>query len=599
MMMLGVTVKLFDQMSGGMGRIVQQVDGLRGKLQKLSDQASAVGRAALGDGLLAGGAMLKTVSAFSALEDASMRLKVAMSDKNGAAGAFEQINALAVRMGDRLPGTTADFLNMMATLKKFGITDQSILSGVGEATANIAVLLKQTPEQAAEFVAKLKEATGVADADMLGFMDTIQRVYHQGVDATQMMYAFARSAGALKAVKVQGLEATREMSALYAILIKTGSSGETVGTGMGAILNALQNAKKLGEVNKVLQAQKGFTLKFTDKKGNFLGVENMVAQLDKLKSLEPGQLNKVLMHLFGGGQDMQMVSTLISNGTEGYRKMVADMEKQADLQKRVGMQLGTLANLWEAASGTFTNALAAFAGAIGPELKTLTEWFGNLSERIRAFIEENPSLAKAIGLAALGFVGLTLGVGALGLVFAALAKYVALVLPVLSLFGAGLGAIWRAMSGLAWVAQILGGALMKDVGKALLFLGRLAMTHPLGLLVTALVAGAVLIVQNWETVKSWFASFVEWIGGKIQALSNMLPEWVTKYTLPGAAIKFAGDALGPARPNAVKPGGEQARVGGDVRIRVDQDGRVAGVSAHADNRNVPFSVDGGQTMVMP
>ncbi len=43
---------------------------------------------------------------------------------------------------------------------------------------------------------------------------------------------------------------------------------------------------------------------------------------------------------------------------------------------------------------------------------------------------------------------------------------------------------------------------------------------------------------------------------------------------------------------------EQAKVGGEVRIRIDQDGR-ASVFARSDNRNVPFSVDGGQTMVMP
>jgi hypothetical protein len=43
---------------------------------------------------------------------------------------------------------------------------------------------------------------------------------------------------------------------------------------------------------------------------------------------------------------------------------------------------------------------------------------------------------------------------------------------------------------------------------------------------------------------------------------------------------------------------EQANVGGEVRIRIDQDGR-ASIFARSDNRNVPFSVDGGQTMVMP
>jgi hypothetical protein len=45
---------------------------------------------------------------------------------------------------------------------------------------------------------------------------------------------------------------------------------------------------------------------------------------------------------------------------------------------------------------------------------------------------------------------------------------------------------------------------------------------------------------------------------------------------------------------------EPARVGGEIRVRVDQDGRVSGVTARSNNRDVPFAVEGGgQMMVMP
>lgn len=591
MMALGVTVKLFDQMSGGMGRIVQQVDGLRGRLQKLSNQANAIGRGALGTGLIAGGVLAKPIAAFAALEDASTRLKSAMMDKNGMTGAFEQVNALAVKLGDRLPGTTADFQNMMAALKKLGITDQSILSGVGESAAYLGVLMKMMPEQAAEFAARLKESMGVADDDMLGFMDTIQRVYHQGVDATQMMYAFARSAGGLKAVKLQGLEAANGISALYAMLLKVNPSGETVGTGFAAILNAVQDTEKLGKVNKVLKAQKGFTLEFTDKKGNFLGIKNMMAQFDKLKTLDQDKRMLVLKNLFGSGQDAQMVSTLISNGTEGYQKMVADMERQASLQQRVEIVLRTLSNLWEAATGTFTNLLASLGEAVGEDLKMLTEWFGKLSESVKGFVQANPTLAKWLGRIALGFAGLMIGGGALliivGLAGKAAAAFMALG-PVV-LFGVGA------------FAKLL--TVMSAVGAFML-------ANPITIAVVALALAAGLIYENWGPIKDFFVGLwegikstvgqaVEWIGAKMQALSAMLPEWVTKYTLPGAAIKLAGEAMGPARPNAVTPGGAQSKVGLDIGVRVDQDGRVAGVTTRAESRDVPLSLDNGLSMAAP
>jgi len=43
----------------------------------------------------------------------------------------------------------------------------------------------------------------------------------------------------------------------------------------------------------------------------------------------------------------------------------------------------------------------------------------------------------------------------------------------------------------------------------------------------------------------------------------------------------------------------EAKIGGEVRIRIDQDGRVSSMSARSDNRDVPLSVDGGMMMVAP
>ena len=43
----------------------------------------------------------------------------------------------------------------------------------------------------------------------------------------------------------------------------------------------------------------------------------------------------------------------------------------------------------------------------------------------------------------------------------------------------------------------------------------------------------------------------------------------------------------------------EAKIGGEVRIRIDQDGRVSSMSARSENRDVLLSVDGGMMMVAP
>lgn len=587
MFLVGVTLKAFDQMSGVVGTAQRNLTGLQKKLEGVRESAERVGRAGLADGLIVGAGLLKTVSAFSDLEDASTRLKVTMMDKNGVAGAFEQVNALAVELGNRLPGTSADFLNMMATLKQYGIRDQSILGGVGEATANLAVLLKMTPDAAAEFAAKMKEATGTADKDMLGLMDTIQRTYHLGVGASEMMYAFARAGGALKNFGIQGLDKTKELAPIYAQLIKGGLSGETAGTGFASILTNLADGKKMKEVNGYL-AKIGVTLKFFEN-GKFVGPKQMVAELDKLKKLDPQKLNAVLKHLTGGGQDMQMLATIINGGIEGYNDMRERMDEQAALQERVNKQLLTLKNLWDAASGTFTNALAAFAETFAPELKAMTEWFGELSKGIFDFAKSHPLLSKWLGLATLGFVALNLTVGGFALVLAGVLRYVAL----LATIGPGL-------------VSVLGGiaAAFRVLGTVIAFVGRVFLLNPIGLAVTLIATAAYLIYKNWEPIKAFFSDLWggvkqtfddawNWISSKISSV----PEWMKNIFGGGntsGGFSTTQQGMAPALPGV--PRNTRTDIGGDIRIKIDQDGRASVASVKPSQPGVRFNVHAGPTM---
>ena len=96
------------------------------------------------------------------------------------------------------------------------------------------------------------------------------------------------------------------------------------------------------------------------------------------------------------------------------------MADQAALQERVNAQLGTLGNLWDAATGTFTNAMVNFGEAIAPEIKAITEWIANLSERLGNWAKKNPELSNTLmriagltSIVAIAFGGLSLALAAL------------------------------------------------------------------------------------------------------------------------------------------------------------------------------------------
>uniref|UniRef100_UPI000DEFC979 phage tail tape measure protein n=1 Tax=Chromobacterium haemolyticum TaxID=394935 RepID=UPI000DEFC979 len=278
----------------------------------------------------------------------------------------------------------------------------------------------------------------------------------------------------------------------------------------------------------------GFKLDFSDGKGEFGGLDKMFNQLANLKRLNTQQRNAVIQEIWGDdAETLQALDLMIKDGMSGYREMQQKMDTQANLQQRVNQQLGTLKNLWDAASGTFTNAMVRFGEAISPELKAATEWAGKLSEGLGAWAKEHPALANAI-MKTLAIVGLLLaGLGGLALTTAAVITPFAMLGLVMSKASTVIGSLGGIFGLLRGALSLLGGALGM-AAKAMLFLGRVFLMNPIGLVVTAIAAAAYLIWRNWG-----------WIGPKFAALWNGIKDvfstvcgWVTGYLMNWTPVGF-------------------------------------------------------------
>ncbi len=515
---VALTLKAFDEMSKVVGQATNTAIGhftrLQDKIKQTGQAMDSWGQDWLRRGLYGVGALAKPIEMFADLEDAGTRLRMTLMKSSGAVSEhFEQIDALAIRLGNQLPGTTADFQNMFSKLIQLGITEESLLSGVGESAAYLGVVLKRPYEETAEVAAKLKEATGTADADMLRFIDTIQRTAHLGVDLREMEYAFSRFAGALKLAGYQGLETSKSLAALFAMLIKAGISGERAGTNFAALMTTLSDRSKLEKANEIAE-QFGVTLRFLNAQGRLVGPEELIRQLERLNALPPPARMDVLKALFGPGMDMQEAAILMQQGVAGYREMVARMEAQADLQQRTAAVLGTLRNLWEAATGTFTNTLAAWVETFSPELKRLTDWFNALSEWLVTVIKQWPTVARWTGLAAVGFTGLALALATVGLGVGLALSATAKIMDGLGKVAhaaqtAGRWALWggqQAIRGFIWM------------GRAALGAGRQALT---GLDLAA--AGAKLVESLWLGIRSAADQPVQAMKDLVTKLRALLP----------------------------------------------------------------------------
>ncbi|WP_458371381.1 phage tail tape measure protein [Pseudomonas lactis] len=568
------------------------------KTQSLAGSVAVSGAASLGAGYAASRPVVSAIKAFAPNEDSATQLKVSMMGDTGKVSAdFQKITDLATNLGDRLPGTTADFQNMMTMLRRQGLSAQSILGGTGEAAAYLGVQLKMQATDAAEFAAKMQDATRTTEKDMMGLMDTIQRGFYAGVDPGNMLQGFSKIAPVMDVIKKSGIDAAKELAPLLIMMDQAGMEGGSAGNAFRKIFQAGLDQDKVDKANKIAAgANKGVSLKFTNDDGNFAGLENLYAQVEKLKVLNDTDRTAVISKLFGDdAETLTTLNTMMNKGLVGYQEVQQKLQSQADLRTRVNEQLGTLTNVMEAAEGSFTNAMAEFGAAVAPELKELINTLGELANGVGAWARENPKLAgglvkvvAAVAVAAVVF-------GTLALTMASMLGPFAVLRYGMALFGIRLGSIkaqligtriaaaaagtevgrmgriWktvtasRAAGGMMSViptlvssARIAAVSVLPMLGGAISAVGAAILATPVGWLIAAvagLVAIAALIYKYWKPIKGFFLGF--WQGltealqpvlagfGKFGGLLISLAK--TAYSIPiiGFALRLLGSIVRP------------------------------------------------------
>jgi len=574
-----------DKLSPALSRMQKNIRGFRRQAEEASK-----GGLALGGGLAAG--LTLSMKAYADQENAATGLKVAMMQDNGeVGGSFEKINKLAVGLGNQLPGTTADFQNMMQMLVRQGIPAENILGGVGKATAYLAVQLKKTPEAAAEFAAKMQDATGTASDDMMGLFDTIQKAFYLGVDDTNMLSFFTKTSSVLKMINQDGLKAAQGLAPISVMMDQMGMQGESAGNALRKVIQSGLDRKKVRATNKELRKQR-IRLDFTDGKGSFGGLDKMFSQLAKLRKLTDTDKTSVLKTLFGDdAETLQVVNALIDKGKDGYDQIQQKMNRQASLNNRVQAQLGTMTNLWEAMTGTATNGLAAIGGAFSGDVKHIVTWLGDLGEKFSNFAESNPRVIRGVaglvaGLAALklGFMGVNFALGLVsktislspwGIVFRLIAMAAGVIIANWSTIGPWFKDMWDKVGSYF----DLGWQLIKTAFS----------WTPLG-----------MVISNWGPVVKWFQDMWEKLKPIIEWFSDGASETVAAANAAqwgggGYGAYGAGVASAGYNPYQIKPSGQEKPEG---KITVEFKGAPPSMTVtDSSSRGIDVNHDVGYTRI--
>ncbi|MEF3101328.1 phage tail tape measure protein [Raoultella terrigena] len=523
------------------GERQRKLNVVRAKADKMRDVRNSLagnGAGMMAAGVTTGATLMAPIRAYSESENAANQLAGSMMGPGGkVAPEFAKLNKLAIALGDRLPGTTADFQNMMTMLRRQGMSAQVILGGLGESAAYLGVQLQMAPTDAAEFAAKLQDATQTTEKDMMSLMDVIQRGYYAGVDPGNMLQGFSKISAAMDIIKQQGLDAAKTFAPLLVMADQASMAGESAGNAYRKIFQATLNNKKISKANDEL-AGTGIKLSFQNSKGQFAGLENLYKQLDKLNKItDDGKKQAVKAALFGDdAETLQALNIMITKGIAGYRETAVKLDNQATLRERVEASLNTLGNKWEAAGGSFTNAMASIGETVAPVLKNIADWLGNLASALDGFVKRHPQLTAALFKIAAVFAVVATAAGVLSLALASILGPMAVVRVSAGVLGI------KFASAFGLIKQVIGGA-----GQAILWLGRLMMANPILAIIGLIAMGAIYIWQNWETLGPKFTAMWDAISSGVSRVWDVI-----KQTISSKWDEILGDVAAlPAKFKAV------------------------------------------------
>nr|DAX80734.1 MAG TPA: minor tail protein [Caudoviricetes sp.] len=496
--------------------------------------ASMAGYVGINTAQRAGHLIASPVREYMQQEQASTDLKVTMMRADGSLGAFEEINKQAKQLGNVLPGTTQDFINLAKSLKEQGVKDEVLTSGGLKAAAELAVLMNMGQEEGGTFTARMIEAHGLNPDDLNKAADMTQRAYFAfGLKKEDMGEAMKYYAPNVNALGLTGEANYRKLLAIQGMAARQGLEGSMFGTNFSMMLSklgegpkALEMAKKgmKGEARDVLK-KAGVKFNFYNKDGTLKDIESIVKELEKFdvvrKKLGDEEALLAMRQMFGE-QGGRVAKILAQQGVEGLTQALADMDEQADKTMRITEKTSTLSAAFEQLEGVAT----LLSGTIGETLRDSLLWLSNnlqdfIENTLQPFVNNNKELVKWLMVGAAGLIALAAVGGTLLLVFAGLNAMWVMGRFAIGGLLANLGLLGRLFTSFAGFAAVAGKAALSGLatavmwlGRAFLIAGRFMLANPIVLVIAAVVAAGWWLYKNWGNVigflKDRWAALKNW-----------------------------------------------------------------------------------------
>ncbi|WP_353282454.1 phage tail tape measure protein [Wolbachia endosymbiont (group A) of Myopa testacea] len=528
-------------------RLGSSIEVLKGKYSKLGSviqkQQNALAKKAhyrsqvmetIGLGLSLAAPIKVAIDFESAMADVKKVVRFAKDDAAHNQGAAEFGQTLK-ELSRTIPLSAAELAQIAASGGQLGIDKEELL-GFTTTVAKMSTAFDMSAEEAGDSIAKLANVYGIEVAGMERVGNIINHLSdNSAAKAGDMVKALAIVGGSAKQF---GLD-IKETSSLVNAFISLGKQPAKAATAINALLSKLQTAEGQSKEFKAALEDMGITAEEMTQRISENGQDALLYFFETLEKVDKQERSQILLNLFG--QEYQDDIALLVGSLKNYKDAINNLAEEKKFEKSMQKEFDNRAATTANNLRLLRNAIAEVGMNLGsvmlPPLKWISSLLREITNPIARFAEKFPVITTGIMSVIAALIGLKVlvvsggyawnlvrgGMLAFSVILHGVLKpaLISLVTYAIPAVITGLSVLKAATLSLAMKAFPLLSSALPPVAAGVRFLTAAIVSNPIGAVITAIVAGAILIISNWQKVKNFFSSIWEYIKSIIKPIGEM------------------------------------------------------------------------------
>ncbi|EOV8794274.1 phage tail tape measure protein [Campylobacter jejuni] len=502
--------------------------------------------------LVTGGLISQTIGSSINFESAMADVRKVVNFDEG--DDIKKMSADILKMTRVLPATAEELAAIAAAGGQIGLGSKDVREFTGLVT-KMKVAFDMSAEDVGDSVAKIKNILGISLKDMEDLGDSINNLSDNSASkAREIIDVMKRTAAAGKQIGFT----KEQIAALSSFFISLGKGPEVAGTAINSLYRVLATADNMGTKTESAFAKLGISGAFL-KQASFDDPQKALDMfLQRISKLDQKEQMGVLVDIFGRefADDM---ATLVG-GLDTYKealKNASDEAKKGSLQREFDTRAATTENSITKMKSAFKELSIAIGNNFLEPISNAALVLQGFINKLTNFAINSPKLTTTIIGIGIGFltlkpIFLTLRFGIFYLINSwrllqniLLYSQIAFKLVASSCNLANIALKAKTVTtaiyttSLKVLSFVLGGLnkVFKLVAIGIRVLSVAMMSNPIGLILGGIAIVAGLIIANWDKVKSWFKSFIEWLKPVWEPIYNVIKAVFDKCALVFTSFK--------------------------------------------------------------